>query len=209
MSEDDLISKKDLLESTGISYGQLYRWKRKGLIPESWFLKKAAFTGQETFFPRAEVLLRIEKIKGLKDDVALDDLADLLSPTPSGMPLFRGELLQRNIVSPEAIRLLDQVCPPNDPLDFTTAFHAGIVESLLGDGRLGEEEILVVLKTLVADRPKDETLGRLLFVRKRAQGVCLLAHGKIVFDADTRVVYELDLNQALSDFRLTLQGRRA
>ncbi|MGR5939351.1 DUF4004 family protein [Bacillus pacificus] len=25
----DLISKKDLLELTGISYGQLYRWKKK------------------------------------------------------------------------------------------------------------------------------------------------------------------------------------
>jgi len=24
----------------GISYGQLYRWKRKGLIPESWFIRR-------------------------------------------------------------------------------------------------------------------------------------------------------------------------
>ncbi|MFZ7625597.1 DUF4004 family protein, partial [Bacillus cereus] len=47
----DLISKKDLLELTGISYGQLYRWKRKNLIPEDWFVRKSTFTGQETFFP--------------------------------------------------------------------------------------------------------------------------------------------------------------
>ena len=41
-----LISKKDLLNETGISYGQLYRWKREGLIPEEWFIKQPSFTGQ-------------------------------------------------------------------------------------------------------------------------------------------------------------------
>ena len=34
--EEDLISKKELLERYSISYGALYRWKRKGLIPEEW-----------------------------------------------------------------------------------------------------------------------------------------------------------------------------
>lgn len=46
------ISKKDLLQVTGISYGQLYRWKREGLIPENWFVKRPSSTGQETFFPK-------------------------------------------------------------------------------------------------------------------------------------------------------------
>ena len=32
--DDRLISKKELLAKYGISYGSLYRWKRKGLIPE-------------------------------------------------------------------------------------------------------------------------------------------------------------------------------
>ena len=48
--DEELISKKELLELTGISYGQLYRWKRKGLIPEDWFIRKSTYTGQETFF---------------------------------------------------------------------------------------------------------------------------------------------------------------
>lgn len=50
--ESTQISKKELLDITGISYGQLYRWKRKGLIPEDWFIRRATFTGQETFFPK-------------------------------------------------------------------------------------------------------------------------------------------------------------
>jgi len=62
-----LISKKDLLLMTGISYGQLYRWKRQGLIPEEWFLKQSAYTGQETFFPREQILSRIQSILELRN----------------------------------------------------------------------------------------------------------------------------------------------
>lgn len=73
--EQELISKKELLERYGISYGALYRWKRKGLIPEDWFIKKSTVTGQETFFPAQLICERIELIKSQKDDCSLDDLA--------------------------------------------------------------------------------------------------------------------------------------
>lgn len=73
--EQELISKKDLLERYGISYGALYRWKRKGLIPEEWFIKKSTVTGQETFFPKELVCPRVEQIQSLKDECSLDDLA--------------------------------------------------------------------------------------------------------------------------------------
>ena len=75
MSEE-LISKKDLLELMNISYGQLYRWKRKKLIPEEWFIKKSVVTGQETFFPKDRIIERINKIIELKEELSLDDLAN-------------------------------------------------------------------------------------------------------------------------------------
>ncbi|HCS74033.1 MAG TPA: DUF4004 domain-containing protein [Clostridiales bacterium] len=75
-----LISKKDLLDETGISYGQLYRWKRQNLIPEEWFIKKSSYTGQETFFPKEKVMNRINMIQDLKDRYSLDQLAKILSP---------------------------------------------------------------------------------------------------------------------------------
>ena len=77
--EERLISKKQLLEKYGISYGALYRWKRKGLIPDEWFIKKATTTGQETFFPEKLITARIEKIQSMKDDVLLDELAKKIS----------------------------------------------------------------------------------------------------------------------------------
>ncbi|MDR1183676.1 MAG: YhbD family protein [Coriobacteriales bacterium] len=78
----DEISKKDLLTETGISYGQLYRWKREGLIPEEWFVKRSAFTGQETFFPRARVLERVRAILALKDELSLDQIRERLGNLP-------------------------------------------------------------------------------------------------------------------------------
>lgn len=73
--DQELISKKELLERYGISYGALYRWKRKGLIPEDWFIKKATVTGQETFFPEELVCQRVELIQSQKDGFSLDELA--------------------------------------------------------------------------------------------------------------------------------------
>lgn len=72
---EELISKKELLERYGISYGALYRWKRMGLIPEEWFLKKATMTGQETFFPKELICERVELIQSKKDAHSLDELS--------------------------------------------------------------------------------------------------------------------------------------
>lgn len=76
---EELISKKDLLTKYAISYGALYRWKRKGLIPEEWFIKKTVSTGQETYFPKKTICERVELILSMKEDVLLDDLAKQLN----------------------------------------------------------------------------------------------------------------------------------
>jgi len=73
-----LISKKELLERYGISYGALYRWKRKGLIPEDWFIRKATTTGQETFFPEVLITERVDLILSGKNEFELDELAKKL-----------------------------------------------------------------------------------------------------------------------------------
>lgn len=68
------------MAETGISYGQLYRWKRERLIPEEWFIKQSSYTGQETFFPKELILTRIREIQELKDVYSLEEVAKLLSP---------------------------------------------------------------------------------------------------------------------------------
>ena len=103
--EESLISKKELLQLTNISYGQLYRWKRKNLIPEEWFIKKSVSTGQETFFPRKEILERIERILELKDTVSLDELSEIFSPHVAEPTFDSSELINKKIVSQQAMQL--------------------------------------------------------------------------------------------------------
>lgn len=76
---EDLISKREVLEQYGISYGALYRWKRLGLIPEDWFIKKSTVTGQETFFKREQICQRVELILDRKESTSLEDLAAVLA----------------------------------------------------------------------------------------------------------------------------------
>ena len=76
--EQNLISKRELLELYGISYGALYRWKRMGLIPEEWFLRRSTTTGQETFFYREQICPRMELILSRTD--SLDRLAKEIHP---------------------------------------------------------------------------------------------------------------------------------
>lgn len=92
--EQELISKKELLKIYGISYGALYRWKRKGLIPEEWFIKKSTVTGQETFFIRTMICERIEDILNQKDELSLDEIsAKILSKSQKNSVLTINTLL--------------------------------------------------------------------------------------------------------------------
>ena len=100
------ISKKELLNETGISYGQLYRWKRDGLIPEEWFIKRSAFTGQETFLPRDRILARVQAILAMKDDYSLDEIRKSLVNGVSAYKV-REALLDVSDMSPDFVDSLE------------------------------------------------------------------------------------------------------
>lgn len=92
--DSNLISKKELLEMYGISYGALYRWKRMGLIPEDWFIRRSAPTGQETFFRRELIIPRMDLIQERK--ASLEELArelnhkeEPVSPAPKPVLLIQ------------------------------------------------------------------------------------------------------------------------
>ncbi len=72
----EYITKKQLLEEMQISYGQLYRWKRIGLIPESWFIKRPSSTGQETILPRKKIINRIKDIQRRMEEHSLEQLVE-------------------------------------------------------------------------------------------------------------------------------------
>lgn len=78
----EYITKKELLEEMNISYGQLYRWKRMGLIPENWFIKRPASTGQETILPRKKAVKRIQDIQQMMASHSLEQIVARFAFSP-------------------------------------------------------------------------------------------------------------------------------
>lgn len=101
-----MISKKDLLIKTQISYGQLYRWKREGLIPEEWFVKTSVSTGQETFFDEDLILPRINKILELKDEHSIEEIKKLLNPKPNQIVFSKEKLKDLNCLDTRIVKKL-------------------------------------------------------------------------------------------------------
>ena len=92
-----MISKKELLKTMKISYGQLYRWKREGLIPDEWFIKQSVSTGQETYFKRELIIPRIQKILELKDQYQLEELKDVFNSPDTNLYNARKAILIEEI----------------------------------------------------------------------------------------------------------------
>lgn len=90
---ENLISKRELLEKYGISYGALYRWKRMGLIPEDWFIRRSTPTGQETFFNRDQICERIDIIKS-REASSLARLAKELSGRDDGRLIVKARFAE-------------------------------------------------------------------------------------------------------------------
>ncbi|MFC8684978.1 YhbD family protein [Brevibacillus porteri] len=202
--DTNVISKKDLLELTGISYGQLYRWKRKNLIPEEWFIRRATFTGQETFFPREQILARIDKILNMKDDLSLDELADMFSPNMSETSLTADELLARNIVSVTSLEVFNVFLGNLRTFTFQQALYAYVLEKLLVAGELTVEEGGGLLQVLASHYPKFEGKPcELIFMRKMGISTFVLVSGsaEMYFDSGVKVVTRLILANCIEELK--------
>ncbi|MCA1293950.1 YhbD family protein [Paenibacillus sp. alder61] len=208
---EELISKKELLDVTGISYGQLYRWKRKNLIPEQWFIRKSSFTGQETFFPREKILQRIDRILNMKDDLSLDALADMFSPSPGESSMSVGEILERNIVSSVSINLyletMDSVQQPI--LGFEKILIIYVLDKLLRSGDISLDEGRLLIRTLEANFP--EKTGRecgIRLTRKMGVAAFLLVpgDGEVYLDSEVKTVARLSMPACTEELKLRMNG---
>ncbi|MEH7098096.1 YhbD family protein [Neobacillus vireti] len=204
---DELISKKELLELASISYGQLYRWKRKDLIPEEWFIRKSTFTGQETFFPKEKVLERIHKIQTMKDNLSLDELADMFSPNISDLKLEKDELVTRNIVSKQVMDIYMEIDKGNLQFTFSRIIEVYVLEKLLQSGDINLEEgkmLIQVLKenTQLIKQKKCEVV----ITRKLGVSSCLLLINSegFHFEQGTKVVTVLSIMTCMEEIKAKL-----
>jgi hypothetical protein len=212
MDDAALISKKDVLAETGISYGQLYRWKRKGLIPEGWFVRRSTFTGQETFFPREKILERIAQILELKDNHALDELARALGEPFRPDRRIDFETLDRLSWTEERLLVACGLARSTTPPTLGQALCLGVMHGLRAVVR--ESELPLVratleaqpLEPLIEPGPADATTLFLLRVPvANAEGSAIVVGAESTrFDPRLQVVATVDLRAVLERIQLDL-----
>ena len=202
---EELISKKELLEKTSISYGQLYRWKRKGLIPEEWFIRKSTYTGQETFFPRSQVLSRIDRIKNMKDDVSLNDLADVFAPKQGIDKQAPSALVERGIVGTDVMKLFLETRGDERDLDFGEMVTAYIYGTVLTSGDVNLSEAKQMLQVYHTSAIKYSSApAQMYLTRKLGTFSCIAVTppAQICFDKDTKLVRVIDIGAATEEMKL-------
>lgn len=97
------ITQKELLEVTGVSLSQLQRWKRRGLIPESWFVKKSSEYGWEILLPREAAIERISFINENKATRSADEMLEMLRPGKADSSFALEELEQMSEIHPDVL----------------------------------------------------------------------------------------------------------
>jgi hypothetical protein len=205
-----LISKKELLTNTGISYGQLYRWKRERLIPEDWFIKQASFTGQETFFPRERILERVKAILEMKDNHSLEELAGILaSDDTQTVPLET--MRSMAFLDARVLAILPEVLGKKDFGFGEIAFAHGICQNAEKAGMTGGETRAVIERglPLLAGRALTDSLCT---VFKTGEGfhVCLSEGTNFpVFDGDVTICSTVSLGETAHILKTKMEKQNA
>ncbi|MBS5937252.1 DUF4004 family protein [Clostridium sartagoforme] len=201
MSEE-LISKKELLDLTGISYGQLYRWKRKDLIPEEWFIKKSVSTGQETFFPREKIIERIDRIIELKDEASLDELAYRFSNTIKDIKITRSYLV--NVIREDIIIKFEEIIDVQNVYEENNIFALFLYNKLINLGSLS----LLEIKEIVQIANKDYKLidnKEYELIIKRKLGVCYFYINvdkiNLFNDEDSILIAKININELIEEIK--------
>ncbi len=200
----NLISKKDLLAVTGISYGQLYRWKRERLIPEEWFIKQSSYTGQETFFPREQVLSRVKSILELKDGHSLEELAEMFSPGASKSRIGVDEAIQAGLTDEEFLQKMAGTYGREEYDFFEIGLVAAMSEACKQAGLKNEETSDLLRRSARAvERVKGEgSVCTLLKMDKSIHAVFTEKAMNMAFDSDIEVIGQFAVSERAEQLKI-------
>lgn len=202
-----LISKKDLLAITGISYGQLYRWKRSGLIPDEWFIKQSAYTGQETFFPREQIISRIRSIQDLKDKYSLEELARMFSPEVSKRTYGQEDLEKISEIAPELLNIFIEAFGKKDFL-YTELVLMVILSEAKEELNLSNEKAVAMIsgiKGLIDDISSTDAMVSFVNAGEECYIMIYPEHTMLLMDERLDVVKEIRIEDVAARVKLQYQ----
>ena len=204
---EELISKKELLDLTNISYGQLYRWKRMNIIPESWFIKKSSPTGQETFFRRDKILERIQLILSMKDGTSLEEIAALFNKE-QGETVFDIEfIMAKEVISPATKEIFNSLYGDIKEVEKKELIILAVIEKYLLKSMITLDEIKMIGTMLSESFDKlYKEENKLLLFRKFGISFIVGCHNQdeVIVDSSAVKIIEMDLIKEVSEMSVKL-----
>lgn len=122
----------------------------------------------DVFFPKEQMLARIDKIVNMKEDLSLDELADMFSPVPADLSINKNELVKRNIVSKISANYVETYFGDSDMYTFEQTLSLYILDHCLHTGEMNLDEGKYMLQTFM-DYYKKKIEGKnydLMMIRK-------------------------------------------
>ncbi len=101
------------------------------------------------------MLARIDKIVNMKEDLSLDELADMFSPVPADLSINKNELVKRNIVSKISANYVETYFGDSDMYTFEQTLSLYILDHCLHTGEMNLDEGKYMLQTFMDYYKKD------------------------------------------------------
>lgn len=201
----DEITKKDLLKETGISYGQLYRWKREKLIPDEWFMKRSSFTGQETYLPREQTLGRIKAILEMKERYSHEEMAAIFSPDLAQRSYALDSL--GGAIDARALDLLGRTLG-KEHFSYGELLFALLIERILPLGA----PLDTIARSIHGWLSRMQGTGGVFYLIRSGGthvSLLLLKDEDVLFDEDTHVLLTLRIDELATELRARLETQES
>ncbi len=147
----------------------------------------------------------------MKEDLSLDELADVFSPEVADMAVGQSELLERNIVSKQSLELFTNTFGDGPVLPFGRILIAYMLDKLLQAGDINLDEGVMMLQTLHGHESAIENKSWVLvFIRKMGISSFLMIGGSdsVMFDPGTKVVARLSFAACMEELKMKMNDGR-
>jgi hypothetical protein len=155
-------------------------------------------------FPKADIMARIEKIKNMKDELLLDDLATMFTPDLIELTLTREELIERNIVTINTLDYYSKTEGNQEFFSFEKALILYILDQAFHSGEISLEEGKALIDILTEGYPRFKGKNcELYFIRKLGVSLCFLASSpaEIQTEKNTRILLHINIGSSIEELK--------
>uniref|UniRef100_UPI001033AD5F DUF4004 family protein n=1 Tax=Clostridioides difficile TaxID=1496 RepID=UPI001033AD5F len=179
----------------------------KNIIPEEWCIKKSAFTGQETFFPRDKILERIELILSMKEETSLDDIANMFMKKDINKEFDIDFILSKEVICNYTKEIFQNLYKKEQSIGKKELLILSIIEKFLVKSIITFEELKLIVNIIEENFTSiyNES-GKIYLFRKFGVPfvVGCLDYKKVKFEKDVVKIIEVDLTKEINDISIKL-----